>query len=160
MRIFQSVPDSSSKAPTKARQRPLFVLDWLLWTALLFRTPPGIARVLLRSYTPRQSGEKLVVGELGKVCLKERGSSLLCRSSVRTCPGFEAAWASGPGGSTWLSWCWTAADSAVRNWPQSSTAQKKVTWRRLQQGNYSAKYKAINNHHQLSERPSRPSSNT
>jgi len=40
---------------------------------------------------------------------------------VTTFPSFFAArmpcvyWASGPGGSTCRSWCWTAADSAARN---------------------------------------------
>jgi hypothetical protein len=41
------------------------------WGIRLKRERNEVTRVLLRSYTPRQSSEKLTVVELGKVCLKE-----------------------------------------------------------------------------------------
>jgi hypothetical protein len=41
---------------------------------------------------------KLVVGELGKVCLKEHSKSLLYRPSLLLAfRGFKAPWVSGPG---------------------------------------------------------------
>jgi hypothetical protein len=41
---------------------------------------------LYSSDTPRQSSEKLIVDELGNVCLKEHSKPLLCRpSSLLAC---------------------------------------------------------------------------
>jgi hypothetical protein len=44
----------------------------------------------LTSDTPRQNSEKLAVGELGNMCLKERSKSLFSRpSALRACRGFK-----------------------------------------------------------------------
>jgi len=43
--MFQSAADSSSRAPTRKRQTPRFILGWPWWTALLFSTRPGVVRV-------------------------------------------------------------------------------------------------------------------
>jgi hypothetical protein len=84
-----------------------------------------VVRILYSSNTPRQSIEKLVVGERGEVCLKEHSKSLLCNpSSLLACRGFKAVWASGQGSSTWRLLRQAAADSAARNGRQISAAQR------------------------------------
>ena len=68
MKGGQQLKNADQRERERERLRSLFILDWSWGTDLLFRTRPGVVRILQNSNTPRQSSGKLVGGKLCKIC--------------------------------------------------------------------------------------------